>query len=91
MSDRAARRPQDFEAPRDEGPRDGAVSPTPRGGRRLERALLGPPHMRTQRIAFVPGMAMLVLASACGSITGMLQNDGGGGQDGGPAACRTLE
>jgi hypothetical protein len=91
MTDRTARRPQDFEAPRGARAREGAVSATSRGRRALERALLRPRHMRTQRIAFGPSVAMLVLASACGSISGMLQNDGGGGQDGGPAACRTLD
>jgi len=58
--------------------------------------------MRSQRIGFLSGLAVATLASACGSITGTLPNDGGGGhagsggqggggQDGGAAACRTLD
>ena len=46
--------------------------------------------MRIQRISLGSSLALTVLVSACGSISGVLQNDGGGGQDGGPA-CRTLD
>jgi hypothetical protein len=47
--------------------------------------------MRVSRISLVLNLALAVAASACGSINGMLQNDGGGGQDGGGPACSTLD
>jgi hypothetical protein len=46
--------------------------------------------MRFSRISLVFKLALAIAASGCGSITGMLQNDGGG-QDGGGPACSTLD
>jgi hypothetical protein len=48
--------------------------------------------MRSPRVGLVFNLALAIAASACGSITGQLQNDGGGGHDGdGAPACHTLD
>jgi len=54
--------------------------------------------MRTQRIGFLSSLALAAFVSACGSVSGVPQSDGGGGhgggggsgQDGG-SACRNLD
>jgi hypothetical protein len=72
-------------------PHDGAVACL----RLVGTALAQAERMRVPRIGLVFNLAVTIAASACGSITGMLQNDGGGGQGGGGPdagpACRSLD